>query len=641
MRRWLGMVCLAVALGAGACGPSGRAPGSCSTNADCTSDAHCRASACVASAAPVANLTANADQEYWTNYLLHFDGGGTVDPASGEQIAEYRWTFGGPLVELCPPVVRSPPGPSLDVYFTCPGDWDVRLVVVDGRGFAGAPKVQHVSVKAPPEGIPLSGAEVPPIFLPRLEMGETVLVDHRCRQDATKASGYACTLETPDLRTSVSLLARASPAPEVGGELRYAWTCSAPEPLQNTASPSLAGSSSESPELKVETDGPAISGDYTCIVTVTDERQQRVSGTQIVRVGNRPPIVTPALQAPILAPHRLETSGYVATAPLPEFTYSDPDGDPVSLGTFLTADGNAASVTTVEGSALTVRVSRGSPLSLVGPPGARSVSMVASDSNGAKGSASWPIVVQNRPPRWYPASGSLSIQHTFDGTSYTASAALGRWVDDDGDPVELDATGDAVCTVAPVPESQGALSARADCRQVFGNVWSIFPLIAPHTLSLSAHDPWSSSAPAQALVNVLDEPPAATPSNVKIPVGSQHGPCCRWEYDHHTYLTVCTAKAATYPAGSIRRTSFGVADPEHDPVRVTVTPRPPVPGASNTTVVVTSTTTVCNGDLCDPISFQMPEVSGCGVEAPTAIVDVSVDDGTGPVLAGSFVVQSE
>jgi hypothetical protein len=637
------MIGLAVALGAIACGPSGRAPGSCRANADCASDAHCRANACVASAAPVASLTANADQEYWTNYILHFDGAGMVDPASGEQIVEYRWTFDGPLAELCPPVVRSPPGPGLDVYFTCPGDWDVRLVVVDGRGFAGAPTVQHITVKAPPPGIPLSGADVPPIYLPRLEMGETVLVDHRCHEDRAKAGGYTCTLEDADLRTSVSLLARASAAPEVGGELQYAWTCSAPESLRNTASPSLAEPSSATPELKVETDGPVISGDYTCVVTVTDARQQRISGTQIVRVGNRPPIVTPAADGPILAPHHLETSVYVATAPLPKFTHRDPDDDPMELGPFVAVDGNAGSLTAFVEAALSVRVPKELPQSLLGPDVTRTLRITASDSNGGKGSASWPVVVLNRPPRWYPASGSLSVQHTFDGKSYTASAALGHWVDDDADPVELDPTGDAICTVASVPVSQqGELYARADCKQGFTDISSISSLLAPHVLSVGAHDPWSPAAAAHALVTVLDRPPAAVPAKLDVPVGAQTGACCRWEVDPETHAKFCLEKKMTYPAGSIARTNFGQTDPEGDPVVVTVTPRPPVPGVTSATATVSSTTTVCKGGSCTPIYFQMPSASGCSttVEAPTAMVDVTVDDGTGPVPGGSFLVES-
>jgi hypothetical protein len=643
MYRWLGLIGLVVALGATACGPSGRSPGTCSKNADCASDAHCRARACVATEAPVASLTANADQDYWTNYLLHFDGTGAADPASGEHIVEYRWSFDGPLAALCPPVVHSPPGPQLDVYFPCAGEWDVRLVVVDGRGFAGAPTVKHISVKTPPAGVPWTGADVPPTAAPHLVMGETVLVDHRCRPDATKARGFTCILEDAERRTAVSLLADATAAPEVGGELLYAWTCGAPDALPS-AHPALTNPTSAEPELMVETDGPTISGDYTCVVTVTDARQQRVSGSQLVRVGNRAPILTPATTAAIEAPHRLDVSGYVASAPLPVFTYADPDDDPVQLSPFVAQDDNAGSATLVEGAVLTVRVQKASPLSLLGAGVARSLSLVASDSNGGTATASWPVVVLNRAPRWEAAVASFSVPHAFDGSSYAASAALGRWVDDDGDPVELVPAGDGVCTVAPVKVSrEDELQARADCAQAFSaesSVYSILPLLAPHVLHPLARDPWVMSAPGLQTVTVLDQPPAGAPAALSIPVGLQHGGCCRWEVDPDTRQKICAEPKLTYPAGSAAYDAFGVTDPEGDPVLVTVTPRPPVPGVSNTTVAVSSTTTLCKGGSCAPIWFQMPGASGCDVEPPIAIVDVIVNDGTGPVSAGSFTVQS-
>jgi hypothetical protein len=237
----------------------------------------------------------------------------------------------------------------------------------------------------------------------------------------------------------------------------------------------------------------------------------------------------------------------------------------------------------------------------------------------------------------------LSIQHTFDGRSYTASAALGRWVDDDADPVELDPTGDAICTVAPVPvPQQGELSARADCKQAFASISSISSLLAPHVLSIGARDPWSPGAAAQALVTVLDRPPAAAPTKLNVPVGTQTGTCCRWEVDPETHAKFCIEMKMTYPAGSIARTNFGQTDPEGDPVLVTVTPRPPVPGVSSAAATVSSTTTVCKGGSCEPIYFQMPSASGCSasVSAPTALVDVTVDDGTGPVPGGTFMIES-
>lgn len=143
MIRWSHFAACAAFLVSCSSGPSLR-PQTCQDDSDCASDAHCRDTACIADATPQARITGPSSA------LAHaeavFDGSGSSDP--DDDIVAYTWS-----VRLrsgdCAPDLGPGGGSTFRPTFTCPGEFDVILVVRDRTGVISEPAIQPVAVTAP------------------------------------------------------------------------------------------------------------------------------------------------------------------------------------------------------------------------------------------------------------------------------------------------------------------------------------------------------------------------------------------------------------------------------------------------------------------------------------------------------------
>lgn len=519
-------------------------PSGCRSDETCPATARCRGGVCVAGARPVASVRAPGALEEFA--LVHLDGSASHDPDGAADVVDHVWTVRAVSASCEAPRVAGRSAVVL-VRFGCPGGYEVSLVVRDGLGLESEPATVPVEVVR---------SRLPPAVI----AGADVVSDHACAGDPT--------LCRPTERIALS----ASAVP--GASLR--WTVQPPvdRPADDTRRVGfLPGADVPSPEVIIESDGTAISGDWIFRVEASDAYGVLGAAHTRVSISNRPPIVVVA--APAAVPHRFDAarSTFVARGEI-AFSVTDPDGDPVAFHGELrhAGDGGAPLLgeLTDDRLAFTIEVPYERPedaLRLVGGPGLERVfEIVAVDVNRVAARAIVPIVVGNRPPAPVGAPAEVRAPHRFDaaGSRYVAVAELGAWSDPDGDPLSA-APGVAPCAALSVVDGV----ARVECAVTYEGVPAAGRIAGRYAVPVRVRDPWSEGPAYVQNVEVLNSPPriavtthpaTVTPNAYFFPRGLFPPQECR---DGRTSMWLGEISFTATPA---------VSDPDGDPMLVTPSP---------------------------------------------------------------------
>jgi len=602
---------LAAALLVAACGGKIEKPRSCRTQADCPADSFCREAVCVASAPPIAAVSAPA-APHRSHTRLTFAGSRSRDPDPEDHVASLSWTARRVQAD-CDPFPGSAAADGVDapfaVVFGCAGTFEVRLVATDATGRASEPAVVPLTV-------------VLSDVVPAIAMGSDLTLQHLCTQGP-----LLCTTgDSPSARTFALSAAATSP---VSGVFQYQWTVELPAALAATPprvvfTPSATAAA---PTVRIETDGTAIAGDYLFSVAATDEWHLTVVGRQRVSVGNRPPVV--AGGGAVQVAHRYDA----ATAP-PTFraggvvapiSVVDPDGDPLTDGitaSMAGADGTTFDVSPSNGAiAFAIAVPHRTPadaLLLLGAPGlSRTITYGARDPNGGQGSATWDVAVMNRAPRLVLNDvTAVSVDHAFDAarSRYLASALLSEYVDDDGDPIAPSApTGDPRC--AEVSSLVGGGRPQATCSMLYTGTPAAHLFAGSHRLQIAMGDPWASTAAVPVDLTILNRPPRLTVASLGLDAPTCTGTttCCLFDPD----LRRCVEFEREAGPSSLT-VPPPVVDPDGDPLAIAF-------GSAATPPSMT-----CAQASCPNVTFAQGSAAFCPGEL-VASPTVTVSDGAAPV----------
>lgn len=591
------------------CSGAGRAALPCAADAECPSAARCTGGACVANAPPVAAFHAPAVAE--AHALVTLDGAASSDPdGARDAVVSFAWSVTAVDAPCEPPVVAGT-GPQALVRFACPGRHAVQLVVTDSLGAQSAPYRKEVEVR------PSTGA-------PLLTTGPDVAVGHRC-----KGAPLRC---TPDAK--VSLLAEATPGGF--GPVTLSWSVIPPpdRPLGEDRRVTLSpGPEDPAPEVLLETDGTAISGDWLFQVEARDDAGVLGVGTVRVSVGNRPPIISANDPQPVDHAFLPADSSFVASGAI-AVTVVDPDGDPVPVRTALwrhTGDGEGTFDGEYAGSQLTfaIRVPYGVPgdaRHLIGGAGLeRAVELTVQDVNGAETRRAFPVRVGNRPPVESAPAPFGAADHSYDPTMkrYRASFVMTPWTDPDGDPLQqLGDTGDLDC---PALATLGDGRVVVECSRPFtGSVGDLFPFVATRVVKPAIGDPWSAGTAAyDYTLTVRNRAPTVTSSTDAVTVSCPPDPtsdvCC------HYVGMKCVSWGRAVPS-----VTYGfvpqVADADGDPLEIRVSDgsRP---------------TEVCVPGQCGRIVRTLPDAVVCGA-APGETVTFTASDGLATATATHTITRT-
>jgi hypothetical protein len=546
------LVACALLVGA-ACTPGGGEP-SCAADADCPWNARCVASACVTNAPPLPSLVLPSGP-IEANVLLSFDASASHDPDVGDAVVSHAWSFRSAGAPCEPPVVAGT-GPLASARFGCAGRYEVDLTVTDVLG-ASATATEPLEVQ------PYSGPAL-------VTVGPDVALDHACT-----ASPARC--------APVGQAALSAAAPGLAPEgLVFEWTVEPPPDRPLGAGRRVTFTPSRfvaSPTVLVETDGQAISGDWTFRVEVRDGAGLLGAGVVKVAVKNRPPEVEFVLPQP---DHAFDGVALTAGGEIP-FTVTDPDGDALvgpSVEWHHTGDGPgtfsgqvAAAPPRVTFAVSVPYVTPSDGRYLIGGPGLeRTISFTVSDVNGAAVTERWPIAIRNRAPVFVAKPGAVAVDHWFDSdaSAYRATVPLSTWLDPDGDPlfqVPSAPTGDPLCTVA-VPDGSGERVAEARCSLAFLGTPAVANFAGPHTVAQAIQDPWTAAAQQSTVAFTIGNRSPASPSTATHVVTGACAlttSCCRPSADGCNGFR---ANAGATTSGVPPRWS----DPDGDPLGVSAIP---------------------------------------------------------------------
>ena len=522
----------------------------CAGPADCAADAFCRGGRCAASAPPVAVVTAPAARPLRSHTVLRFDGSLSHDPDPEDRVVAFAWTFRRAAAG-CDPYPASSTGQAADVVFACAGSFEVELTVTDTTGRASAPSVLPITVEL--------SADVPTVT-----MGPDVVAEHRCAGAPLRCG--------PELPAGAALSLSATAASPVSTTFTYAWDVALPPGLAGKPPPRITVDppGGPAPTVTIETDGTAISGEYLFTVTVTDAYHLVAVGRQRVTLGNRPPAVSGGGTLPVAHSYDAAGSRFLASASIPSFTATDPDGDPLTSLGFTAAhagDGGASFdlAASAWAASFTIAVPYAVPsdaANLIGGPGlSRTVSFAVEDPNGGRAGTSWDVVVTNRRPRLSGPLGTVSANHGFDAArgDYVAEAVLTGVVDDDGDPVvPVGGTGNAICpTLLPVAGA-GPLTAR--CAMGYTGPGSLAAFVGSRVLSVQLADPFETLVAGSATIQILNRPPRVVSSTATVA-----GPCVRECCASDP--SGCVEYVLAYQGGSASVPS-GAVDDDGDPLEL-------------------------------------------------------------------------
>ncbi len=239
--------------------------------------------------------------------------------------------------------------------------------------------------------------------------------------------------------------------------------------------------------------------------------------------------------------------------------------------------------------------------------------VTAHDDAGPLGEATTRISVKNRPPVLANPATAVSVNHSYSGGFYRATARASRWVDPDGDPLTVaGSTGSTICSSASL-EADG--TAVVQCALAFGGTPGLTGFATTQVVTVRASDPWAAAAtPANTALTILNRDVVASSSTVGVAGDCSEGTCCGWDQEPgepktcSAYNLRCEAYVA-HPRPTI-------ADPDGDPVSLSWTW---TGGASGSSICEPST---CVTDL--PVAA----VSGCGFIPTSSIAGTfTVTDG--------------
>jgi hypothetical protein len=569
------------------------------------------ASACVANAAPVPALVVLSGR-LETGVLHSFDASGSHDP--DDDVASYAWTA-RVLDAPCAPPVLAGDGAVASARFGCPGRYAVDVTVADELG-ATATATAEVQV------VEYGGA-------PFVAAGADLALEHACS----------------------SLPARCAPVGDVvlealapgfsPGSVSFEWTVEPPANRPLDASRRVTFVPSRlvaAPAVLIETDGQAISGDWTFHVKASDSAGVIGTASTRVTVGNRPPVVEELVVAP---EHRFDGHRFTASGEIP-FTITDPDGDPIE-GPIVewrhAGDGEGSTFsgellgdpTRVTFSIVVPYARPEDALHLIGGAGLeRTVELRVSDANGATTAQTWPIVVGNRPPRLVSVPAApVHREHWYDRVTrtYRAELPLASWADPDGDPmfqVPGVSTGDTPCSTLSLPFDPGAPTAdriaTVSCAAPFPGTPAASSIAGTRTVTQAIQDPWTEASERSALtIHVGNRAPTIAGAGDHVVAGAcTPTGCCR------TFEGQCLAYGFAAP-GIVSVVPSRWQDPDGDPLEVIVggaegiTPAQPLVCAPADCALALA---FGAGDVCGSVRAALPTVVSDGGAAVTSSLSV-------------------
>jgi hypothetical protein len=371
---------------------------------------------------------------------------------------------------------------------------------------------------------------------------------HRC-------AGDPVTCEVVPSGSIIQLGAAASD-PD-GGPLTYAWRAFPPPAAAGAVASFDPGPNAASPAVRVTSPGTAIAGAWRFRLRVTDAEGLVAQADQTLTVENRPPAVSGTR---LIVPHAFTDGRYVAEAALAP-TWSDPDGDPVSLAFDCAepaATGCTAAVTEDAGAGKLV-LSCADPAAIASSV-ERVIRVVASDANAATAEGAFSLWVTNRPPELRLAAGvgePMVLPHVVapcaTGTCLVMSGTSPFVASDpDGDPLTPIDFDVALPVTAPQLWSNVSLDANGVARFEIGTpVDNVLGFQGSSFVTGRISDPWTETA---AQVNV-------SPAN-RSPIVKAVAP---YASVGHVYDPVAKAYVASAPASTFE-------DPDGDPLAPAPTP---------------------------------------------------------------------
>lgn len=457
---------VAAALLLAACSPEAE-PKGCRSNDQCPASARCEAGVCVANAAPVAAIRPISAVESFA--LVDLDGSDSRESSGDAALAEHVWAVRSLTAPCTPPEIAGLQ-PIARVRFGCPGRYEVSLEVRDRRGVVSAPATAQVEVVASRQA-------------PVVIAGADLASDHACAGDP-----LVCRPTDP------IALSASTTLPGVALQ----WSVEPPRdrPLDDGTRRVwlAAGTSPGAAAAFIETDGTAISGDWIFRVEASDAYGAVGAAFTRVTIRNRLPIVVADAPAPFAhafdgAAARFRSSGEIA------WSAHDPDGDPIEIHATWrhVGDGGApfAGQLSPGKATFAIEVPYATPADALhlrgGADLARTIEVVARDSNRGEVRAVVPIEIGNTPPQ--PAGGPVDarVPHTFDAarSRYVANVQLGAWTDPDGDPL-FGGVGTAPCDAIAVVDGV----ALAECSVPFEGTPAVDRIAGYRSVTAAVRDPW-------------------------------------------------------------------------------------------------------------------------------------------------------
>jgi hypothetical protein len=562
-------------------------------------------------ALPTAAFTISGDLVASSPITL--DASTSSDPDPGDTLSSYQWSVSSTDAACEPPVIAGT-AKTAQVRFGCGGNWDVKLIVFDGKQAQSAPTVHTLAI----------GERTGPALV---AAGEDLTVGHVCA-----GSSPSCTTDG-EVQLSATLNSEAT--------LTVRWTVQAPAglPLDATRRVRFDPSATAlNPKAVIETDGTAISGDWVFRVEALNGEDVLAYDTMRVSVTNRAPTITGAQPSPFPHGYVASSQFFVANGSIP-VQVVDPDGDPLTRAVAVHHSGDGESAFTATDSEASIGVS-------IMVPGAhpewliaetnpsRVVTLNAVDVNGAAATeTAFAVTVANRRPMSMHLLGGTA-PHTFDRTEreYVSTPSLAQYADPDGDPLDHQVTANGASAAdCPTSTLLSDGTVQLHCARVWTSASDLASFTVSRTATVEVWDPWPSQGHVRETIGFRIGNRA--PSASSIPSVTARATCSA--YGGSTYCgsggSGSPAHANLFPGASGSVTLYDLGDPDGDPLQVI--PDASVAGARGST---------CSGTQQCTLGYTVPAVEYCGniAELPATTISFVATDGASPVTL-SLTVQSE
>jgi hypothetical protein len=566
---------------------------SCSTDEQCQADARCSDHGCVHNSAPVADFVASG--ELVANAVVTLDASASRDPDPGDAITAYFWTVASADAGCLLPTISSTER-TVQVRFGCAGHYEVRLTVLDAKHAQSTPATRTFDVQA------RSG----PLLV---VAGPDQAVDHLCEGVplTCRATGEIQLAAT--LNTTASLTVRWSVQPPPGREL------GATRRVRF-----LPDATSLSPKVEIETDGTAISGDWSFRVEVQDGVGVLDADVTRVSVANRPPVIQGGPSGTFEHRYLADSRFFTASGSFPAVT-TDPDGDPVTrqLSFHHTGDGAGAFQGLDLGAAIGFLVTvpldgPGAGQNLIGGENLRrSVVLDAADANGAPASTTFEVTLSNRPPARTVGADPVT-NHGFDVTAYqfVSTPSIGQWADPDGDPLQFEVVADEDCPGFTV-DAGGIV--RLQCALAGSSTLSYF--LRNRSATVTAADPWSAAA-VVGTFRIGNRSPVVSPPAIRPAISCSMG----------TATTINCSSTRFVPGNTFGPVNAlapqAASDPDGDPIELQ-----PVEYAVGG---------VCGAGSPCSLRLNIPQTVSCSTVPLPRTIQYSASDGA-TTVAGALSVE--